>query len=239
MEGKPGQWPSRTGFGRRDLLGDSVQARLDIGVDRRDGPSVGNELERLHDAVVGVTVTSAQHVSDEVDQQRRPIPADGLVVERALGLVTGAATEVSGRDDGDARERGRQPRNEPLSLRYEGDIRHDDDDVVRPLDHPVRGTIEELRRSAPVVIGEPCGPLEIEPPGDVRGRRQFVDCVFGRPRGELPELVGVGPGRVGDEHPDVDLQIDRSLALGRYQFGCLASARPGIVHLDESYPQAH
>ena len=216
-----------------------MQACLDIGVNVRDGPPVGNEPERLHDTASGVTVTSTQQVSDEVDQQRRRVPADGLVVERAPGLVAGSATEVPSRNDGDARKRRRQARDEPLPARYEGDIRHNDDHIVRPLNHPMSGTVEELRRPAPVMVGELCGAFEIELPGDIRGRRQFVDCVLGRPCGERSEPVRVCPGRVGDEYPDIDLQIASTLALGCHQFGSLASARSRIIHSNDCSPRAH
>jgi hypothetical protein len=56
--------------------------------------------------------------------------------------------------------------------------------------------------------------IEIEPPGDVRRGRQFVDGVRGRLRGERLEASGVGSRPVGDEHPDVDPAVGRPLALG-------------------------
>ena len=160
------------------------------------------------------------------------------MVERVPGLVAGTAAEVPGGDDGDAREGGRQPGDEPLRPRDERDVRHHDDEVVRPPDHPVGGAVEELRRSAPVVVGQPRGVLEVEPPGDVRRRRQFVDRILGCSRGEPPESVRVGPWSVGDEHSDVDLQTDRPLGLGRDQFGRFTLARPGTVHSVDRDPRA-
>ena len=52
---------------------------------------------------------SAERVADEVDQQRRRVPADGPVIERVSGLLAGTAAEVPGGDDGDAREGRRTP----------------------------------------------------------------------------------------------------------------------------------
>jgi len=69
--------------------------------------------------------------------------------------------------------------------------------------------VEELGGAAPVVVGEACRLEEVEPPGDVRRRREFVDGVLGRPGRERPESVRVGGRRVGDEHPDVDAQVGR------------------------------
>ena len=51
--------------------------------------------------------------------------------------------------------------------------------------------------------------------------------------------MGVGPRRVGDEQPDVDLQVERSLTLGGHEIGRLVSALPGVIHSTDCLPCAH
>ncbi len=191
-----------------------MEIPLDVRVDRRNGPSFRIESERLHDAPVGVAMASAQHVPDEVDHERRRIPADGGVLERASRFVAGRTAEGVRRDDRDARERRRQSGDEPLRARDERNVRHDEDEVVRPLDHLVCGAVEELRGPSPVIVCERDRVLEVEPPGNVRDRREFVDRIFGSLRRKRLEPARVGSRCVRDQHPHVDLQPGRPLALG-------------------------